>query len=167
MILTTAQLQTIKADILASGDLNAFPNTSDGNFAIAALYNLNASPDFWVWRTRVGQLEIVTATSVDNTNWSWPDFIARSQGERDGWREMFADGGTVNASLTNVRQGFADIFSGPSGANQRTHLLAVGRRKASRIEKLLATGTGSTATPATMGSEGPMSGNDVLNARNS
>jgi hypothetical protein len=33
MQLTTAQFQTIKADILANPDLAAFPNSADGNFA--------------------------------------------------------------------------------------------------------------------------------------
>ncbi len=38
-MLTTAQLQTIKADIANNGDLVANPNTSDGNQAVANLYN--------------------------------------------------------------------------------------------------------------------------------
>jgi hypothetical protein len=165
--LTPSQMATIKADILADQTLNAFPNNSDGAFAIAAIYNANASPNFWVWRTSVSQLEAVTAISVDGTTWSWTLFIGRSQAERDAWREMFADGGVVNPSLTNVRQGFADIFSGPSGTAQLTHLSAIGRRLASRIEKLLATGTGSTGSPATMGFEGPISYQDIFAARNS
>lgn len=163
--MTTAQLQVLKADILANGDLNTIPNTSDGNAAIAALYNLLAVPDFWAWRTKVTQLEIVTATTADGTAWSWPDFISRSQGERDGWREMFAGGASVNAALPNTRQGFSDIFSGPSGVNQRAHLLATGRRKATRAEKLFATGTGSTASPGVMTVEGPLNGSTVEQAR--
>ena len=165
-MLTLEQLVALKADILADPVLAAYPMNSDGAFAIAAAYNLKAVPDWWVWRTSVSQLEIVTSTSVDNTTWSWPEFISRSQGERDGWREMFADGGKVSAALPNVRQGFADIFSGPSGASQRTHLLAMGRRKATRAEKLFSTGTGSTVSPAVMGFEGDLPYSDVMQARN-
>jgi len=167
MSLTPVQQATIKADILADPVLNALPNNEDGAFAIAAIYNIVAVPDFWVWRTSLPQLEIVSTTTLDGTVWSWPIYIGRSAAERDCWREMFADGGSVNASLANVRQGFADIFSGVGGLAQRTHLLAVGRRQATRTEKLLATGTGSTTTPATMSFEGNISYQDVLIARNS
>lgn len=168
MPLTNAQQAALKADIAADPVLNAQPVTSDGYQAIADAYNLIFSPDFWVWRTSVGQLEIVTTTTADGTVWSWPAFIARSQGERDGWREMFADGGSVNAALVNVRQGFADIFSGSTNnaSAQRTHLLTVARRKATRAEKLFSSGgNGATATPATMGYEGPISRDDVQFAR--
>lgn len=169
MALTTAQLQALKADIAADGTLGQIAHTPDNAFTIAAAYNAAASPDYWVWRTSVSQLEIVTTTTADGTAWSWPAFIARSQGERDGWREMFADGGSVDASLANVRQWFADIFSGSanSAPTQRTHLLAVGRRKATRAEKLFATGTGSTGSPGTMGFEGTITDADVTAAWNS
>lgn len=149
MSLTTAQLTTLKADILADPAFALIPNDPDGAFQIAVVYNTIVAPDFWIWRTSVGQLEIVTATSQDATDWSWPIYIARSAAERDCWREMFADGGSVNAALPNVRQGFQDIFSGAGGAAQRTHLLAVTRRKATRVEKLFAVGTGTTISPAT------------------
>lgn len=171
MQLTLAQLQTIKADIAANGDLNTIPNTADGNVAVAALYNVTASLDFWVWRTQVTRGEYVNATSQDGTtfNWTGAGFITRSQGERDAFRELFNHTGSVNPSLPNVRQAFQDIFSGgtaPAPAN-RTHMAAVSRRKASRVEKLLASGTGSTASPGLMGAEGPISGDDVQAARNS
>lgn len=170
-MLTPAQLATLKADIAADVVLNAMPANSDGAFAIAEIYNALASPEFWVWRTNVGQAEIVSAISVDGTTFSWPQFIARTVQEQAGWREMFADGGWVNPSLPNVRQGFADIFSGAQAGPtaQRAHLLAIARRKATRIEKLFSTGTGSAAVPATMDAnfQGPISWNDVQSARNS
>lgn len=171
MSLTPSQLTTLKTDILADQALSAFPNTPDGNFAIAQAYAVIASPDFWVWRTRVTKSELVNDTSVDGTtfNWTGAGFITRSQGERDAFRELFNGSGVVNPSLSQVRQAFADIFSGqtqPAPAN-RTHLLTVARRKATRVEKLFATGTGSTASPATMGFEGALTGDDVQEARNS
>ncbi len=164
-MLTTAQLTILKADILADPGLASQPQNSDGAFAIAAAYNLLAVPDYWVWRTSIPQSEIVGVMSIDGTVWSWSAYISRSQGERDGWREMFADTGAINPSLANVRQGLADIFSGPSGVAQRAHLVAIGRRLATRAEKLFATGTGTTATPATMSVEGTLSYQDVLAAR--
>ena len=164
-MLSVTQLTTLKADILADPILAAQPNNSDGAFAIAAAYNLPAAVDYWVWRSFVSQEECVGATSVDSTNWSWTSYISRSQGERDVWREMFADTGGINPSRANVRQGLQDIFSGAGGAAQRTHLLAVARRKATRAEKLFATGTGSTGLPGTMAFEGSISFGDVEAAK--
>ena len=164
-MLTTTQLVALKADILADPAFTSIPNNEDGAVTIANAYNLPAALDFWVWRTRVSQEEIVGVTTPDNTVWSWTIYIGRSQGERDGWREMFADTGAINFSRLNVRQGLQDIFSGAGGLAQRTHLLATGRRKSTRAEKLFAAGTGSTASPATLSVEGSLSYQDVLTAR--
>lgn len=169
MSLTPAQLQTLKADIAADSVLNAFPNNDDGAFAIAAAYNLAASPDYWVWKTSVTKSELVNSTSVDATtfNWTGNGFIGRTVGELTAWQEMFNGSGAVNPSLPNVRQAFADIFSGTGNATaNRTHLLAVARRKATRIEKLFATGSGTTATPSILAFDGNINFIDVSQARN-
>lgn len=187
MPLNAAQLQTLKTDINSNNNtipanmpnagafvgmaVSAIPNDSgDGNLAVASWYNLNASPDFWVWKTSVTKGEYVNGTSVDGTTFSWTGagFITRSQGERDAWREMFNGTNTVNPSLPQVRQAFTDIFSGgtaPAPAN-RTHMSTMSRRLAKSGEKLFATGTGSTASPAAMGYEGSISLQDVNTARN-
>jgi hypothetical protein len=165
MPLTSTQQTTLAADIAADGTLGALPHNSDSADAIATAYAVNASPDFWVWRTSVPAKEIYETTTADATVWSWTAYIARSQAERDAWGAMTMALGVINAALANTRQGIADIFSGTGiAATQRTHLLTVGRRRATRIEKLLATGTGSTASPAVMGFEGALSLNDVLHA---
>lgn len=169
--MTSAQLATLKADILASPDLASKPATADGNAAIAALYNATAAPDFWVWRTKVTKDELVGSTSVDNStfNWTGSGYITRTQGERDAFNAIFDATGSVNASRASVRQAFADIFSGstaPAPAN-RAHLLAVARRKATRLEKLFATGVGSTAAPAVLGVEGNAAAADIEQARQS
>lgn len=166
-MLTPQQLATLKATILADPELNAHPNNADGNLAIALALAANASPDFWVWRSFVADQELYEGTGDGGTSWSWTIYIGRSQGERDAWRQMVNMAGGLNPSLANVRAGVADIFSGAGGANQRTHLLAIGRRRANRAEQLFATGTGSTASPATMTVEGTLSGDDVQAARNS
>jgi hypothetical protein len=167
--LTPAQLTTLKADILADATLNAQPNSPDGNSAIADAYNTAAAPDFWVWRSWVSRDELVARPSIDGTTFSWTGtgYITRSQGERDAFLAIFDARGNVNPSLTSVRTAFSDIFSGntaPAPAN-RTHLLTVSRRKATRIEKLFATGTGSTASPALMAFEGTVTYVDVEAAR--
>lgn len=167
MTITNAQLVALKADILADQVLAALPHNAQSADDIANTYAIDAVPDFWVYRTRVTEDEIfeVTTPAPDNTVWDWTLYINRSQGERDGWGRMFGRRGYVNFALPNVRKGLADIFSQASGAAQRTHLLVMGRRKATRIEKILSTGpvgAGSTTTPATMGFEGHLTYNDVL-----
>lgn len=170
MPLSAAQLTLIKNDIAASGDLNAHPNTSDGNDAIARAYNQTAAPDFWVWRTGVSKDELTNATGPEGTTFTWAGngFITRSAGEQAAWRELFSINGMVNPALPQVRQAFQDIFNGTgNAASNRAHMNAVARRKATRLEKVLATGTGSTASPATMGYEGPVNYDQVTAARNS
>lgn len=176
MALTSGQLAALKADINANQTtivvggvsiaIKDLPNNPDVNVEIAAWYNL-ATAAFWVWRSFVRDQDIYSQTSVDNTTWSWSIFIARSQGERDAWRQMVNMAGGLNPSLANVRAGVADIFSGAGGAAQRVHLLTIGRRLATNAEKLFAAGTGDTANPATMGYEGPIIGGDITAARNS
>jgi hypothetical protein len=169
--LSPAQLSTLKTWLTA----NANGQTDE---AAAALLNANASPDFWVWRTKVTKSEYVNSTSIDATVFSWTGtgFITRAQGERDAWREMFNGREEVNPTLAQVRTAFTDIFSGgtaPAPAN-RTHLATVSRRKATVAEKLYATGTGSTASPAVLAfdatgvtyAEGLITTTNVSEARN-
>ena len=91
MVLTSSQLTVLKADIIADPALNVFPNNSDGAFAIAVVYNLVASPAFWVWRSSVSRDELVGATSVDGTvfNWTGSGYITRAVGERDAFGAIF------------------------------------------------------------------------------
>lgn len=160
-MLTVQQQATVKADILANPDLNAQPNNSDGAFEIARLYNLNAAPNFTVWKSavtigEVGQkingTELAGLTTANNT--------------RLQTLAMYLAGG-VNPSIPDNRQFFDDVFSGAGGANTRANLLVLWKRLATRIEKLFATGTGSDPSPATLIFEGPISYQDVGAARNS
>ena len=163
--MTNQQLQTLKNSILSDQSLSTYVNAGD-DVTIANAYNSAASPDYWVKRTRVDKQDIYSATTSSGTTWSWTAFIARSQGERDGWREMFS-GGTVNPSLSNVTQGVSDIFSGTANnaPQQRAHLLAISRRLATRFEVLFVSGgDGSTSNPSIMGVEGPVSYADVSRA---
>lgn len=167
MLLSTAQLALIKADIAANNDLNILPNSSDGNDALAKLYNLPAVPDFWVWRTDVSRAEIYNLTSPDTTTWNWSTYKAQAATEQNAWTQMFM-GDRADFSKANLRAGVAAIFTGSAPANaQQAHILAMGRRKATRLEKVLATGTGSSTVPAVMGAEGSIRGDEVSQARNS
>lgn len=155
--MTSAQLTTLKADILADPVLAAKPMNDDGHFAIAAAYNLTASPAWRVWKTSVS-----TADCKDAVNWT--EFIGRSVGERAAF-EFLLSNGHINPSRANVRQGIADMFSGAGGTITRNALLALSKRDATRAEKLFSSGTGSDAVPATTTFEGNLSYSDVSAAR--
>lgn len=161
MILTTAQLQAIKADIAASSDLNSNPNTDDGNFAIAKLYDVPAAPAFTVWKSmaKIGEIgqgfdsgELGNRSAADSQRLQ-TIAVYRAAG--------------INPSIAGDRAFFDDIFSAAGGVITRANLLALWKRSALRIEKLFATGTGSVAVPATLVVEGTVTSNDILNARNS
>lgn len=157
MALTQAQMQALKAYIEADATLNAQPNTNAGNSVIANVLNAVASPDFIVWRTNLTGLEVYTAAVKT-------EIISRSQGERDVF-QMMLNREPINPALSDTRQAFQDIFSGPSGATTRANLIAIAKRPALLIEKILASGTGSDANPATMGREGTISTDEIETAR--
>jgi hypothetical protein len=175
--MTPQQLSALKTDINAPGNAAALSgaiSTRDGSF-IANFYNAAASPVFLVFKTLLGKHDITESSSLDPDgttarafDWASPGgYIARSQGERDAFREIFNATDSCRPDLLGVRAGFDDIFSG-SGVGavaNRNHIKNVSRRSASRVEKLLATGgNGAAATPATAGFVGPLSGQDVLDA---
>jgi hypothetical protein len=169
-----AQLATLKTDITNDVsqvfvDFKADPGNISKAQAVADAYNASASPDFWVWRSSVTKHELVNSESVDADGvsprsfiWAGNGFISRTQGEIEAWREIFNSTLTVNPSLANVRAAFQDIFSGTgNAASNRIHLANIARRKATRVETLFATGTGTAASPGTMGAEGRLIFNSV------
>lgn len=158
-MLTVAQRATLKTNILATPE--AAQLFADGNLsALADYYNAVTSPDFWVWRTAVSRAEVYTeqndlAVSGAQTGfWAWTTYKNQSVTEQNAWVQMFM-GDQANFAKQNVRDGVAAIFTGAGAPTaQRDHVLAVGRRLATRMEKLFASGTGSKASPAVMAVEG-------------
>ena len=161
MQLTPAQQATIKADIIANPDLSAFPNTLDGNFEIAKLYNLQASPDYYVWKTNVALNEVGKA--FNGTELAG---LTTGNNSRLQTIAMYLQGG-VNPSLPDNRQFFDDVFSGASGTITRPALNALWKRLAKRAEKVLVTGAGTSNSPSTLGFEGNVTVDDIKLARNS
>lgn len=144
MALTPAQLATLKAAIIADSELNAFPNNSDGAFAIAALLNQVASPDWIVWRTNVTRREIL------QNGFDWTRLDNLSVGKARVWSDIFVDG-QLNPSKANVRAGIESVWVGTtSDLAVRAAVYVHCKAKATRIQKILSSGTGSDATPATM-----------------
>ncbi len=161
--MTSAQLTTLRNDITNTPAFMAKPHSADGAFEIAAAYNLDAAPAFWVWRTAVSRADIYNTTSPDATSWDWTIYKGQGVAEQNAWVQMFM-GDAADFSQANLRAGIGKIF-GAVNANT-THCLAIGRRQATRGEKLFATGTGSTGSPAVLSIEGALDYHDILVAMN-
>lgn len=160
-MLTPAQKTALRANINATPEALAL----DGNLTgLADYYNAAASPAFWVWRTNVSRADIYTQQNDLPINppqtgfWSWTTYKNQNITEQNAWVQMFMQDVT-NFAAQNVRDGINSIFTGTGAPQaQREHCLAIGRR----VEKLFATGTGSTASPALMVFEGPLTTNDLI-----
>lgn len=159
MSLTSAQLATLKAAILADTDPAVIAARSIRNDTeVARLYNLASSPAFIVWKTAVppeDYRESVVWTEVDTLTvgkariWEWLTGLMALP---------------FNPSKANVRTGIADCWA--VGTTTRTQLLALAKRTATKAEKLYATGTGTDATPGTLTFEGALGFMDVAEALN-
>lgn len=159
--LTVEQKSTLKATINTEPSIAQCLISGD-HVCLSDWLNLNST--FVVWRTSVPQAEYQTREDL-GTSFSWSGtggFIARTQGERDAWRTIFA-AGSVDPSKTNIIAAFNDIFSG-SGAGAvatRLHLLTLSKRIATNAEKALSTGVGTDITPGRMSFQGKITVNDI------
>lgn len=189
MPLTAAQLVTLKNDMGANTNTikvagvdtqiknitaQAFPNRQDIAPDIAAWYNLNASPSFWVWNTitsladtgmAIKMSDIGNLTTANSTRLQ-VSFSIRPNG--------------FNPANQDDRSLFGSLFSVAGAAGTRAALIALWQRLASNLEKLFATGTGSQVTgdlnsdgsvsagsPATMGVSEQLTAAEVIAAWNS
>ena len=178
MSLSTAQLATLKADILADATLNAKPNNSDGNTEIVDAYKVDAV--FTVWRSTTETDEVFNAVTWANLtpNYAadgtqlWLNRAMACQGKQFNVQTMLTGRTTIASGKVNVRAGLQDALTNvPSGTGGTT--VAAGwvavrdgmKRVANRGEKLLATGTGTFAAPADLGFEGSFTTDDIHAAR--
>ncbi len=154
--MTSSQLTTLKADILADPVLSLIDHTSTaGYIQLAAVYNAQASPTFTVWKTNVSIGDVGKNFSSSELGGLTSANLQRLQ----TLAQYRASG--VNPTLATDRAFFDDVFSGAGGTNTRAALLILWKRLATRAEKLFATGTGSDAVPATLSFEGIVSPNDI------
>lgn len=198
MNLTTAQLQTLKADFLADGTLSTKPNNGDGNQAIADAYNV-VVPTYFVFATSVpvtsilDQITWANYTPADAVPTTTVLAVAIWQARCDSLRNkqnnlnlLLVGRAVFDASKIKQRTGINDatqnLASGAGGALQSggwSTILPILRRPATRLEKLFAVATtgvgtdgipgnlGLSTNPALMVVEGAITGDDILNARNS
>lgn len=184
-MLTTTQLATLKADILANADMNTQPSSNAGAFAIAALYNVASTTD--VWRTEasvsgitdaINWATFTPADAADNTA-TYTNRLLIIQTKQINLQSMLQGRTTVDASKANLRAGLRDAVTGlPAGASGAAisaggaggiTVLNAMTRKATRYEKLFATSTAQTGsvTANLLVVEGAVSVDDIQAARES
>lgn len=154
MELTQAQLLVLKNDILADPTLAAWAATGRMAQEIADAYNLDASPVWYVWRTSVPSDELYNAIFETNGGLQ---LDALTASKRDSLFKLIDR--DLNASIPAARANVDDYCG--SQNNLKATLQAVQKRNATRAEKLFSSGTGSTASPATMGWEGQLTYQNV------
>jgi hypothetical protein len=155
--MTPEQLATLKTHILANQDTATLYN--DGNLSgLADALNAPSNPAYIVWRKNIpssemGQTVIYNALAgMTTANTSRVDlFMAMN-------RETFSGSADLDAYFAST---FAGALNG-SGADCRAALAAMLRRVATRFEQLFSSGTGSTAVPGTMTTEGPLSYTELI-----
>jgi hypothetical protein len=155
------KLAAMKADILANPTLAQAASVGDDPL-IRDHYNATASPEFWAYRTDVPVREVgdeIDATEIAGLTAIKLQRLQALTGELSG--------GFINAAKPDRRAGLDEVFSGAGGNITRARLVVLWRRRATVAERLFATGTGSTGSPATMTAEKSVSLAEVSAARTS
>lgn len=154
--LSPAQITTLRAFCLADQTCAAMVNApSPDDAAIAAWFN-GDTETYIVWRTSVTRAELTQDAGFD---WTRVDNLSVSK-ERV-WRWLFEDG-PINPSNANVRAGIAATWVGTAAdLAVRESVLAKCKRSATRAQRALASGAGTTAAPSVMSWEGTVSQSDA------
>lgn len=149
-MLTNTQAMTIKTAILA--DATQANNVTIQDYSAIADW-LNTAGAFIVWRSSVPVTEYRDALAFTEV-----DALTASKARIWEWLT-----GNMTLPLESgkiaVRQGIADCWA--SNSTTRTNLLTIAKRAATKAEQLLATGTGSSASPGTLTWEGQISVYDI------
>lgn len=181
MILTTAQLATLKADVLADGTLSQIDRTHDDGLAlIAAAYNV-VDNTFNVYATAINVQDIfnqiswanLTPNDLPDGTQLWANRSLACQGKQFNLQLLLqGQQATINGAKASVRAGLQDALTNVPSSSAAGSTVSAGwvpvrdgplARKATRGERLFATGgNGSTpATAATMQAEGQMTGANI------
>ena len=180
--MTPAQNAIIKAYIESIPELNNAPVDGDGLGIIRDALNATSSPLFYVWRSSTQAADIGNAivwsalTPVDTPDGTalYTNRALLCQAKQINIQTLIQGRDSIASNKPNIRSGLQDALSAiPSGAGGA--VIGAGwvavktsmTRKATVLERLLATGTGTTATPADLDFEGSIDNNTVDTARRS
>lgn len=151
--LTSTQIAALKTACLADTvGCKPFHDAANDD-ALAGYFNADTAT-FIVWRTSVTKEEITQDPSFD---WTRVDNL--SVGKARIWDLMFDNSSrAINASNANVRAGIAAAWVGAAAdLAVQAAVLAKCKRSATRAEKALASGTGTSVSPAVMTFQGTIS----------
>lgn len=153
--LTSQQVAALKATCLAD-TVTCKPlhdAVSPDDVALAAYFNTD-TVTYIVWRTSVTKEEL---TQDDAFAWDRVDNL--TVGKARIWVDMFdTPSRSINPSKANVRAGIAAAWTGTAADNAvQAAVLAKCKRSATRAEKALATGSGTTNSPSVMSFTGSIS----------
>jgi hypothetical protein len=181
--LTPQQLAALKASVNGDPALAALPRDSDGATEVARVYNLPAVPAFTVWRDlpmdTVQALHVAAnmtplgnpPTTPDLTVQVWIARCVTCQGKQLNYQGLTQGRSVAPMKRAGYRAAIQDCLTNvPAGTNGA--LLSAGwveirdaaKSPATTAEKLFATGTGTTAAPADLTAEGPLTYQNVLAA---
>ncbi|HMZ00124.1 MAG TPA: hypothetical protein PLU79_10770 [Burkholderiaceae bacterium] len=191
MALTSAQLATLKAAIVANPTMNNQPLTSAGAQAISVILNEQASPAFPVWRSDASVDAIIDSitwasytpndkvgsTDTDPTLSRKIGWLLEIQVKQMNLQLMLQGRSSINCGKATLRAGLRDaviqVPSGASGAGTSpggangANVMTTCTRPARLVEKILAgpQETTGTVTANVLGYEGTISSDDVQAAR--
>lgn len=165
---TPAQITTIRAAIFADPVMAPAAPLGNGPDVIAALFN-TVEPAYFAWRTSTSSNDVndaivwanLTPTDAADVTTIYTNRALVCQAKQINLRILIQGRDTVNSAKSSIRAGLQDalslIPSGVAGATVSGGWPAVKTamtRNATRLEKLLASGTGTAAIPANLGYDG-------------
>lgn len=162
-MLINEQLATLRANIDAETDAGFVAAREAGNNGLMLeWYNAPASPTFYVYRPSV------TADEIMQNGFDWVRVDNLSVGKARIWEWMFDNQSrAIDAGKGNVRAGIVECWKGTAAdVAVRVAVFSHCQRAASRVEKLFATGNGTTISetgngPGTLAVIGPISIDDI------
>ena len=155
-MLTEAQQTTLRNFVLADPTFGQLPASNGSAKQIADSLNELTNPAFIVWRTNV------TADEIGNA-WVGTDIDGMSALNMQRLQLLLASStvGVFDMRRADRRAGFENPFGTNVSNASRVAMRAVWKKTANGIEKLLATGTGSDASPGLVTFEGEINYIDV------
>jgi len=161
-MLTTEEQAILKDYINSDPELAAQPNNNSGNSEIADVLNAVAVPDFVYWRKNV------TADETGNA-WQGTDIDGMSSLNMQRLQLMLSSStvGIFDMSRDDRRAGFENPFGTNVNNGSRVAMREAWKGLALEIEKLYATGTGTSADPAILTREGTITPDEIEQARSS
>lgn len=156
-MLTTEQLQTLKAGILAETNATFVTYRTNGqNGLMADWLNKPKTPNVKTWRSDVQPQELDEETP-------WSSFDTLVDGKRDSWGHIFNYARNFNGSW--IRKWITDVWgAATAGSIAETIFNNIGVRNITRVEAILggsATATTGTVTALKLAWEGPISDVDI------